>query len=64
MKIKEVRLKNAAELKRDLSAMREKVRELRFKLHAQELKNPKELGRLRKDIAQIQTILKEKETVK
>lgn len=64
MKIKDIRLKNEAELQRDLSAMQEKIRELRFKLHSQELKNPKELHHLRKDIAKFKTILKEKSLAK
>lgn len=63
-KIKEIRLKNEAELRRDLAAMQEKLRTLRFKLHSQELKNPKELHALRKDIAKFQTILKEKSLAK
>jgi len=64
MKVKEIRLKNETELQRDLAAMQEKIRELRFKLHSQELKNPKELHKLRKDIAKVQTILKEKALAK
>jgi len=63
-KIKEIRTKNDAELKRDLAAMQEKMRELRFKLHSQELKNPKELNVLRKNIAKTLTILKEREVAK
>ena len=64
MKIKELRAKNSAELTKDLSAMQEKIRALRFKLHAQELKNPKEIKHLRRDIAKIQTLLKEQSLAK
>lgn len=56
----ELRGKNDAELRRDLKAQQEKMRGLRFGLHSQELKNPKEINRLRKDIARLHTILKEK----
>lgn len=57
MKAKEIRTKQAAEMQRDLTAMREKLRELRFKLHSQELKNPKEIAALKKDIARTMTII-------
>ena len=60
MKIKELRLKNDNELIRDLAAMQEKVRELNFKLHAQELKNTKEIAGVKKDVARVMTILKER----
>ena len=57
---KEMRLKPGAALAADLTAMREKLRSLRFKLHAQELKNKREVTSLRKDIARTMTIIKEK----
>lgn len=60
MKIKELRLKNDAELKTELAAMREKIRDLRFKRFSQEIKNIKESAAIKKDIARIETILKER----
>ena len=60
MKIKELRLKNDNELKRDLAALREKTRELRFKALSQEVKNVREVRGIRKDIARILTLLKER----
>ena len=60
MKIKDIRANNQATLVKDLAAAREKMRQLKFKLHSQELKNPKEIMALRRDIAKIMTILKEK----
>ncbi len=60
MELKEIKLKGDAELQKDLLAMREKVRELRFKLHAGELKNHREIPTLKKSIARILTILKER----
>ncbi len=56
-KFKELKLKKEAELKKDLAAMQEKIRELSFKHHAGELKNPKEIGKLKQDIARILTLL-------
>jgi ribosomal protein L29 len=57
---KEIRLKAGAALEADLTAMREKLRSLRFKLHGQELKNKREVANVRKDIARTMTIIKEK----
>lgn len=62
MKTKELRLKTIAELEKDLAALREKARHLRFKLSAQELKNTKELKEAKKDIAKILTMIKESAT--
>ncbi len=60
MKIKELKTKGEAELQKDLAMLQEKTRELRFKIHAQEHKNVKEISHIRKDIARILTILKER----
>ena len=53
---------NDAELTKQLAAFREKTRELRFKASAQELKSPREITAVRKNIAKILTILKERAT--
>lgn len=60
MKIKELRLKTDGELKSDLEGLRNKTRELRFKIYSQETKNVKEIAAVRKDIAKILTLLKER----
>lgn len=59
MKAKEHRLKTSAELHKELSFLREKLRALRFKMHGQEQKNVKEAAAIKKDIARILTIIKE-----
>lgn len=61
MKIKEIREKNSEELQLLLAAMREKLSKFRFDLEARKLKNNQEIQKTRKTIAQILTILKEKE---
>jgi large subunit ribosomal protein L29 len=61
MNIKELQEKNDAELRKDLSALREKIRSLRFKMNSQEVKNLKESADIRKTIARILTILKQRE---
>ncbi|MDB4939983.1 MAG: Ribosomal protein [Candidatus Doudnabacteria bacterium] len=60
MKIKELRLKKDAELHKDLAALQEKSRELRFKMFSQEVKNVKEVSGIRKTIARIKTLLGER----
>jgi len=60
MTIKELRTKSDAELLKDLAVLREKQRELRFKIHSQELKNTSEVKVARKEAAQILTILSQR----
>ncbi|GAC1412173.1 MAG: hypothetical protein NVSMB66_0510 [Candidatus Doudnabacteria bacterium] len=60
MDIKELRLKKDAELHRDLAALQEKTRELRFKMFSQEVKNVKEISGIKKTIARIMTLLSER----
>ena len=60
MKIKELKNLNKNELAQRLTALREQVRDLRFKIHSKEVKNNHKLGVVRKDIARILTILNEK----
>ena len=60
MTIKELRTKSDAELLKDLAGLREKQRELRFKIHSQELKNTSEVKAARKEAAQILTLLSQR----
>jgi large subunit ribosomal protein L29 len=60
MKIAELRKKTKAELKKLLLENREKLRALRFNLASGKLKNVREIPYLKKDIARILTLLKEK----
>jgi large subunit ribosomal protein L29 len=64
MKIKEVRQKTKKELKDNLAALREKLREMRFNLAGGKVKNIREVHQTKKDIAKILTILKENESGK
>jgi large subunit ribosomal protein L29 len=59
MKAKELRQKSKDELKKILIDTREKLRQLRFDLASAKVKNVKEAGKVRKNIARILTILKE-----
>jgi len=57
MEIKELREKSEKELTKLLATSREKLRDLRFKVTAKQLKNVREIRKTRKLIAQILTVL-------
>jgi large subunit ribosomal protein L29 len=58
MKLTELRLKSKKELQRILTEDREKLRQLRFDLSAGKVKNVREVRKIKKEIAQILTLLK------
>ncbi len=58
--LKELKNKNKKELQRLLAENREKLRELRFSINANQLKDVKSLNKVKKLIAKILTFLKEK----
>jgi len=58
MKITELRQKNKPELQKLLEDLREKLRQLRFDLAAGKVKNVREIRKIKKNIAQILTLLK------
>ena len=61
MKIKEIRDLGISELKQKNSELVEELFRLRIRNASGQLNSTAMLGRLRKDIARIQTVLKEKE---
>lgn len=61
MKPTEIREKSDAELKELAAATREELFRLRMKLHTGQLEKPTQLKQVRKDIARIETILRERE---
>ena len=60
MKISDIRKKSDADLKKLLPELSESVRGLRFKIASKELKNHQQMKAVRKDIARIMTILKQR----
>jgi len=60
MKIKEIRQKSEAQLQKQLKAMREELRDLRFKISNKQYKDVRDLRDLKKDIARVLTVMKEK----
>ena len=64
MKFKELKDKSVGELNQLLKLDREKLRELRFKVAAKQIKNVREIRVLRKTIARILMLLGKKERKK
>lgn len=60
MKIKELIIKNSVELERILKESQEKLRDLRFRVASRQLKNVREIRKIKKTIARILTILNQK----
>jgi large subunit ribosomal protein L29 len=59
MKISEIRGKNKHELEKDLVEMRNKLAKMRFDISAKQVKNHREIRKMKKDIARILTLLKQ-----
>ena len=64
MKAKEFRLKNEADLGKELLDLRKAQFSLRMQLATQQLSNTSQLRKLRKDIARVKTIQHERVTAK
>jgi large subunit ribosomal protein L29 len=60
MKITEIRQKSEKDLQDLLSARKEKLRSLKFDLSSGKVKNVKEIREVKKDIAQILTVINSK----
>ncbi len=56
----DLRKKSEIDMKKQLAELRASVRDLRFRIAGKELKNHQQLRAVRKDIARILTVLKEK----
>ena len=61
MKISEVRNLNENDLKTKLKDLKSELFNLRFQLAINQLENPMRIRAVKKDIARVQTILREKE---
>jgi large subunit ribosomal protein L29 len=60
MKANELRSKNAAELQEELVALLKEQFSLRMQIATQQLSNTAQLVRVRRDVARVRTILREK----
>ncbi|QQK07056.1 50S ribosomal protein L29 [Miniphocaeibacter halophilus] len=61
MKTKEIRQMSDAELQNSLKDLKVELFNLRFQLATGQLDNPMRIGGVRKDIARIKTIVRERE---
>ena len=61
MKPKEIRELDHEELQAKLRALKEELFRLRFQLATAQLENPMRLRQVRKDIARVHTIIRERE---
>ncbi|MFH0768474.1 MAG: 50S ribosomal protein L29 [Chloroflexota bacterium] len=61
MKVEEARALGSEELVKQLEAAHKELFDLRFRLATKQLVNHREIRRVKKDIAKLQTIMKEKE---
>lgn len=62
MKIKEIREKNRKELEKDLSELRNKLTKMKFDISGKQMKNHREIRKIKKGIARILTVLKSHNT--
>lgn len=60
MKINDLREKNGEELKKMLREAREKLRDFNFKVMQKQLKNVREIRKIKKAIARMLTLIKAK----
>ncbi len=61
MNVKEYRELNIAELNKKLGELKEELFNLRFQLAINQLDNPMRISEVKKDIARIKTVIREKE---
>ena len=61
MKVKEIREKSSSDLEKELSELKSELFKLRFQLATNGLDNPMKIKSIKKDIARIKTILRERE---
>jgi large subunit ribosomal protein L29 len=61
MKAEEIRAKSADELAKELVALKEELFKLRFQHATNQLENPQRIGAVKRDIARVNTILREQE---
>jgi large subunit ribosomal protein L29 len=64
MKASELRQKNDTELAKELLDLRKAQFSLRMQLATQQLNNTSQLGKVRKDVARVKTIQREKAAAK
>ena len=64
MKAKELRAKDMAELNKELLELRKAQFSMRMQVATQQLQDTSQIGKVRKDIARVKTLLREKAAAK
>ena len=64
MKTEELRKKDKSELKKLALELKKKLSDIRFKFSASQLKNVKERGNVKREIARVMTIIRENKNIK
>lgn len=64
MKAKELRAKDTPDLNKELLELRKAQFSMRMQVATQQLQNTSQIGKVRKDIARVKTLLREKAAVK
>ena len=59
MKVEELRKKDKSELQKSVHDLKKKLSDIRFKSSSNQLKNVKEIGNMKKEIARSLTIIRE-----
>ncbi len=61
MKASEIRVKTQEELQKELSELKSELFKLRFQLVTNQLENPMKLNEVKKSIARVKTVIRERE---
>ena len=61
MKVEDIRKMSTDELSKELTSLKEELFKLRFQHATNQLENPAQLAQVKKDIAKVMTIKREKE---
>ncbi|MBS3916906.1 MAG: 50S ribosomal protein L29 [Sulfuritalea sp.] len=64
MKAKELRAKDSTDLNKELLELRKAQFSIRMQVATQQLQNTSQIGKVRKDIARVKTLLREKAAAK
>ena len=61
MKVEEIRAKSNEELAQELTSLKEELFKLRFQHSTNQLENPSQISSVKKDIARVMTVIRERE---
>ena len=61
MKVEEIRAKSNEELAAELTSLKEELFKLRFQHSTNQLENPAQISFVKKDIARVMTVIRERE---